>query len=623
MKRINELPVQQRSFLIRKEDIDENKRTVNMSFSSEYPVERWWGKEILDHSPESVRLDRLINAGSLLVMHDRAKQVGVIEGAEISSDRKGRALVRFGASGFAEEIFQDVKDLIRKTVSVGYILHEMVLEKQSDETGDEYRITDWEPIEISLEPTPADPSVGVGRSEDLNGKKYKVNIIDRRNLDMTPEERKKIEEETRAQILKDEADKKRAQEEENRKKTESQKAIEDTRKSEADRAKEIIAIGEQFNMRTDALEAVKSGTAIDAFRKTAMDKLVENKHIDSTQARLDLTEREMKDYSFFRAIEAQVNKDWSKAGFERECSVALSEKLSKNPRGFFVPDDILVRTDLLYAKRDVTKSGAPGLVATEHLAGSFIDMLRNRTAVIELGALTLTGLIGDISIPKQTGAATAHWVGEGGDTTESTPTFGTLVMGPKTVSARVDITRRMQLQSSPAVEALVINDIVNVLTRAIDLGAIAGSGASNQPTGILNTSGIGDVLGTSIDWAKIVEFETDVAEANGDVGSMAYLTRASVNGILKTREKATNTARFLSENGEVNGYPSKISNQVPVSTMIFGVWSQLLIGFWSGLDIKLDEVTLGDSGGLVVRSFQDADIGVRHAASFSASDEID
>ena len=623
MKPIKELPIQFRDFTIDKRSVNEKERTVDLTFSSEYPVDRWWGREILDHTPGSVRLERLKNSGALLVMHDRAKQVGVISDAEISSDRRGHAKARFGKSVYAEEIFQDVLDEIRKTTSSGYIIHEMVLEKTSDEGPDQYRITDWEPIEISLEPTPADPTVGVGRSEDLTEKKYKVKIINRRNLDMNEEDRKRIEDETRAQILKDETDKKKAEDEKRLQETETAKKVEAIRKNETSRAKEIIAIGEQFNMRTEALSAITGDVTVDSFRKVAMDKLVKENHIDSTMAHLDLAEREMKKYSFYRAIEAQVQKDWSKAGFERECSEALSKKLGRNPRGFYVPDDILVRSDLLFAQRDISKTGAPGLVATEHLAGSFIDLLRNRTAVIEMGALTLTGLVGDVSIPKQTGAATGHWITEGSDTTESTPTFGTVTLGPKTVSARVDITRRMQLQSSPAVEALTINDIINVLARLIDLAAIAGTGLSGQPTGVLNTSGIGDVIGASLGWNGVVEFETDVAEANGDVGSMAYLTRASVNGLLKIREKASNTAEFLIKDGMMNGYPVKVSNQVPAATMIFGVWSQVLIGFWSGLDIKLDEVTLGDSGGIVIRAFQDADVGIRHAASFSASDEID
>ena len=626
LKAIKELPLQERTFQIRKEDIDEKNRTVNLSFSSEYKVERWYGLEILDHRPGAARLDRLNNGGALLVMHDRAKQVGVTESAEIdSSAKRGNALVRFGKSDYAEEIFQDVIDGIRRNVSMRYRNHKMKLEVESSEGPDEYRITDWEPYEISLEPTPADPSVGVGRSEN-EGEKYPINMINNRSNKMTEEERKQIEDEARAKFQKEQEDEKRKVAEKEKIEADARaKVVAESKEAgdkEASRAKEIIAIGENFNMRDEANEALKNGTFVEDFRKASMDKLVAEKRIDANTNNLGMPEKDKDSYSILRAIDAQMKKDWSKAGLELEASRAHAKLVGKEPRGFFIPQDIIVRTDLLFGKRDVSVSGAPALVATDHLAGSFIDLLRNQSAVVGLGALMLSGLRGDVSIPKQTGAATAYWVTEGGTTTESTPTFGTLTLGPKTVSGRVDITRRMQLQSNPAINALVLFDLARVLGLAIDLASIAGTGSGGQPTGILNTSGIGDVTGTSLDWAAVVEFETDVAEANGDIGSMAYLTRASVNGILKTREKSANTAKYLVDGGEMNGYKVAVSNQIAAATMIFGVWSQLIIGFWSGLDVKLDEVTLGDSGGLVVRAFQDADVGVRHPASFSASDEI-
>jgi HK97 family phage major capsid protein len=608
------LPIQFRDFQIRQEDIDIENRRVNLTFSSEFPVERFWGTEILDHSPDSVLLDRLKSAGPLLVMHDRAKQVGIIESAEVGTDKKGHANARFGKSDFAEEIFQDVQDGIRKTTSVAYILHEIVLEKQSDEKQDQYRVTKWEPIEISLEPTPADYSIGVGRS--ANQPEYEVKIINKRGLEMTEEEKKKLEDAKRK--AEEEADQAR-----NQAQTMAQSEIEaekEKAKSEVKRVEEIMAIGARFNMLAEAQEAVKNKVSINEFQQKALDKLDNQKHIDTQISSIGMPPKDIQEYSILRAIQALLNKDWSKAGLELEASKEVAKRSGVDPRGFFIPPDVLLGK--VIGKRDITTSGAAGLIATEHLAGSFIDLLRNRSRIIQLGAVTLAGLQGNVSIPKQTGAATAYWVDEGGETTESTPAFGALTLGPKTVTARVDYTRRMLLQSNPDIEMLVTNDLINVLALAIDLAAINGDGTGGKPIGILNTSGIGDVTGTTLAWAGVVEFETDVASANADIGSMAYLTNAAVNGILKTREKATNTARFLAENGEMNGYPVAVSNQVPAATMIFGVFGQILIGFWSGLDIKLDEVTLGDSGGIVVRAFQDCDIGIRQAAAFSASDEI-
>ena len=115
-----------------RESVNVDERTVELSFSSEEPCQRWWGNEILDHGLTSVRLQRLNTGGPLLVSHSSGDQVGVIVKASIGSDRKGRASVRFGKSARASEIFQDVQDGIRQNVSVGYRIHSMVLESEKD-----------------------------------------------------------------------------------------------------------------------------------------------------------------------------------------------------------------------------------------------------------------------------------------------------------------------------------------------------------------------------------------------------------------------------------------------------------------------------------------------------------
>jgi HK97 family phage major capsid protein len=142
--------------------IDEEKRTAEMSFASDAPIRHWFGNVILDMKPESVMLDRFKTGAALLVCHDRNQQVGIIENPTLS-DGMFRGSARFSKSAFAEEIYQDVKDEIRKTTSLTFIIHDLILEESTDED-DTYRATLWEPIEGSLEPIPADISCGVGRS---------------------------------------------------------------------------------------------------------------------------------------------------------------------------------------------------------------------------------------------------------------------------------------------------------------------------------------------------------------------------------------------------------------------------------------------------------------------------
>jgi HK97 family phage major capsid protein len=153
---------QTRAFTFRASS-DRKARTVELSFSSEMPIERSWGIEILDHGKKSVRLDRLRNGGPLLVDHDTRDIVGVVESARVDADLTGRAVVRFGKSARAEEVFQDVQEGIRRSASVAYVIHD-AKEVSSGAGVPTYRITDWEPLEISLTSVPADASVGVGRS---------------------------------------------------------------------------------------------------------------------------------------------------------------------------------------------------------------------------------------------------------------------------------------------------------------------------------------------------------------------------------------------------------------------------------------------------------------------------
>jgi HK97 family phage major capsid protein len=154
----------ERTFTLDRDGLDEENRTAWMSISSEAPYERYWGIEILDHNPKSIRSGRMSNGAALLVGHDPADQVGVVERFEITSDKRMRILARFSRSQRAEEIFRDVIDGIRRNTSVGYMIHDLVLERKDGDIVT-YRVTDWEPYEGSIVSIPADPTVGIGRSD--------------------------------------------------------------------------------------------------------------------------------------------------------------------------------------------------------------------------------------------------------------------------------------------------------------------------------------------------------------------------------------------------------------------------------------------------------------------------
>jgi HK97 family phage major capsid protein len=244
----------------------------------------------------------------------------------------------------------------------------------------------------------------------------------------------------------------------------------------------------------------------------------------------------------------------------------------------------------------------------------------------------LTGLQGNVAIPRQTGAGTAYWVAESSAPTESQQAFDQVTMSPKTVGAFTDISRKLLAQSSLDVEALVQQDLATVLGLAIQQAAINGTGASNQPSGLLTLitpSVAGGTDGLAPTWAHIVELESDVSVANADIGTLSYLTNAKVRGKLKGTSKVSGQNGFVWEGGDtpLNGYRAAVTNGVPsnltkgtgtnLSAIIYGNFADLLIGMWGTLDLMVDPYSLSTSGTVRVVALQDVDVAVRHAESFA------
>ena len=230
---------------------------------------------------------------------------------------------------------------------------------------------------------------------------------------------------------------------------------------------------------------------------------------------------------------------------------------------------------------------------------------------------------------------TGEWIAEDAAGSETDLTFDQIVMQPKTVTGRITWSRQLALQSTPAIERLARQDLSEQLALALDLAAINGSGTANQPRGILQTAGIGSVVGgtngAALAYGHLVDLETRVADANADGGAMAYLVNSKTRGhAKKTNKFGSGTEEIMWEEGDrMNRYPAYVSNNVPgnltkgtssgvCSAVIFGNWSELLIGLWGGLDLLVDPYTHSDRGRVRITAFMSADIAVRRAASFAA-----
>lgn len=350
---------------------------------------------------------------------------------------------------------------------------------------------------------------------------------------------------------------------------------------------------------------------------------------------IGLSNSELQEYSVMRGIKAQAQygKGWRKAApFEAEVSDAVAKRTGKTPQGFMVPDDVLrEKRDL-----DIATNASGGYFKATEMQ-SMIELLRNRMILGKAGVTTITGLVGDVAFPKQTAAGTAYWVAEGSAPTESQQTIGQVLMQPKTVAAWTDYTRKLMNQSSVDVENFVRADLAAVLARAVDVAGLHGTGSSNQPTGVAATSGIGSVAGGTNGLAPtfdhITQLEREVAIDNADAGALAYITNTKVRYKLKnTYYNATYGDRPVwgeTQEQPLNGYPAMVTSQVSstltkgtssgvCSAIFFGNWNELLLGFWSGIDILVDPYSLSTTGSHRVVAFQDVDVAVRHAESFAA-----
>ncbi len=335
-----------------------------------------------------------------------------------------------------------------------------------------------------------------------------------------------------------------------------------------------------------------------------------------------MSDTEVRRYSMMRAINALANPNdaaaQKAAGFEMECSVTAQRELGKAAKGILIPADVLGRA---FNAGGVVGSGqtGAGLVPHETMSGSFIDLLRNRTTIMKL-ATVMGGLKGTVDIPKQTGGATAYWLGEGQDATEGTPSIGQITLSPKTLAAYTDITRRLASQSTPDAEGIVRRDLLNAMSQAIDYAGYYGTGTEYQPRGLKNFSGINAVdFATTIapTFAELVKMETEISADNADIGQMGYVGHSRFRGWCKTALKfsAAGSATIWEPGNTINGYRTEITNQVAAEDVFFGNFADFIIAMWGGLDLTVDPFSLSKSGGLRIVVFQDIDTALRRVES--------
>jgi HK97 family phage major capsid protein len=628
--RLVDMPQQRR--LAPVQSIKADSRTVTVMWSAGARVRRydWWEDEHfieeLDMSSGAVDMARLMSGAPVLNTHDSSRLdsvLGVVERAWLQ-DGKGYAELRFSERDDVQPYWRDVESGIIRNVSVGYSILEMREVGRDKETG--YRVlraVKWQPFEISMVPVGADAEAGT-RTAALSTTRCSINV-EQRDAGFQPAapaasmEDRHMTTEVQAPPAGQQA---------------AQAPQIDPVQMEKDRKSAIENLCRAMSLDVRmASHWIASGKDFKAISDEALKVLEERgKDKPAEVAAIGLTDKEVSQFSLFRMISAVQSGDFSKAGFEKRCHEAVaSQVMHKLGRGaqaennFFVPAEVLKAQMVPQrVQRDLTSTpGSAGGFLVETANVSFIDLLRNRSVLFNMGARRLSGLVGNVAVPRQTGAATANWMSaeSGTGAAYSDQTFGQMALTPKTVVAATKISRQLQLQSDPSAESIVMADLAAQVALAVDLAGLNGSGASGQPTGIINTAGIGGFVGTSITYALLLNSQEDLALANTLTASCGYVSHPVAAAILMQRARFANTDTPLwignMLDGQCLGFRGMSSNQMPASRLLFGDFSQVVVGEWGVLELAVNPVENFLAGIIGLRAMYSVDVGVRYAGAFS------
>ena len=569
---------------------ESDSRTINMSISSESPVMRSFGLEVLSHRNDDINLNRLNNKAPLLLNHDAERQIGVIENTSLDESR-GRlnASVRFGRSALAQEVYDDIIDGIRSQVSIGYSIDKLD-RVDSDEYEEDVFRASFTPHEVSIVSMAADQTVGIGRS--LSFKK-----LSNTEINMTQEDNNKetVNQDEQIRVATTEAVKKR------------DKGI-----------SEIYKLASRHNQTPLAQKAVAENQTIDQFRNLLLTE-IENKPLETQE--IGLTEKEARDFSIVKAAKAKagiISED--EAGFELEASRAFGEATGKQTSGFFVPEDVTNK----WSERTMNTTNSAGVVFDDKQYNNLIDALSAWSTVLQASPTILSNNTGNITIPRVSALSTSNWVTEGVAVAASDPSIDTVTLSEKTNGCYTDLTRTlMQNTDGLSVEQMVRNNLLRAMGVAWDLASVAGTGAGGQPTGIENTAGVNATAfaGATPTYAELIDMEAAIYNDNAvlDSNSVYWITTPTINAATKTLATQGAGSPVANIDGIIDGKRVLISSQVTAGNVILGDFSEFIVATWGGLEINSDAFSLSTSGSLRLVALSSVDFAVKHPVSFCVS----
>lgn len=286
---------------------------------------------------------------------------------------------------------------------------------------------------------------------------------------------------------------------------------------------------------------------------------------------------------------------------------------------------LAVPTEILMGEvrsQTVGSDPAGGYTVATNVA-AVADRFRPALKVQSMGATVMANLTGFLDLPNLASSGSAAWVQENGNANRSAAGFEKVSMGPKTITGEYRLSRRLMLQSGTAIEDLLRRDLGFILAQGLDLAAINGSGQNAEPRGILRTPGV-DKETTETDFSDTTANLISALEIDDVTGTAAFLTNPTVmKGVRKIKD---NDDHVIPASELFHGQRVEVSTQVPTtigsggdkSALIYGQWGELVIGYWSAVDILLNPYhpDVASNGGALLHAFLDADVAVRHVEAF-------
>lgn len=345
--------------------------------------------------------------------------------------------------------------------------------------------------------------------------------------------------------------------------------------------------------------------------------------IDETERRMSGTpvtgdpklDKEMRSFSLTRAVQHMLGTKVD-AGRELEISAELARREQRSTEGFFMPYSFFEkRADVITT---TAPTGGPGsnMIGTDHLGNQFIDLLREANPLTALGVQTLTGLVGNVEIPKLKQSTSVGWFGENSAIQQTDAAFDKVTLSPKHCGAWTEYSRNMLLQSSPDIESLLRSDLAQVLALEVARATISGSGTGAEPTGILNTTGV-----------QKITMPTEVMEYAPELASALFLANAPSVSFLATAAFKKTVDNLLTADGLPIGadsffrnYPHIWTTFVPAENLLIGGdFSQVIQGTWSAVEVLVNPYmeSAYKKGNVALRIILTMDVAIRHPEAFA------